>query len=410
MKKTIFLLMAICLTSSLFAQKTKVTSGSMALNDGNYEEAIRYLNEALVKPELLDDKSKAKGYAKLGQAYIGLMAKAQQTQDTALIKKYPNAAVDAYDAFQNAKKFDTYKDFTEEINKNMPILGNMTYSTGFMLYQQAAKSASNPAMMKMISGESVKYFRMTTEILPDFYGAQSFLGYSALLNGDSATAQVALEKSIEIWKAKSASKTGAKDSSMTFAYASLYDLYMNGNNKEKAKVLLAEGQSQFPDNKSLKILELNYYLQNGDFQNGIPAFEKAVKDNPTNEDIAIAYANMLEKKGDNDAALKVYQNVLSFSPNSFNANYNLGAMYVNKAAELSKKSNEEKDEKKIMAYQAQIKEQFNLSLPYMEKSHEVAPNDLSVIQALIQITTYLEMNEASMKYITLKKKLASGGK
>jgi tetratricopeptide (TPR) repeat protein len=185
---------------------------------------------------------------------------------------------------------------------------------------------------------------------------------------------------------------------------------MNGNNKEKAKVLLAEGQSQFPDNKSLKILELNYYLQNGDFQNGIPAFEKAVKDNPTNEDIAIAYANMLEKKGDNDAALKVYQNVLSFSPNSFNANYNLGAMYVNKAAELSKKSNEEKDEKKIMAYQAQIKEQFNLSLPYMEKSHELAPEDLSVIQALIQITTYLEMNEASMKYITLKKKLASGGK
>jgi tetratricopeptide (TPR) repeat protein len=286
----------------------------------------------------------------------------------------------------------------------------MTYSTGFMLYQQAAKSASNPAMMKMISGESVKYFRMTTEILPDFYGAQSFLGYSALLNGDSATAQVALEKAIEIWKAKSASKTGAKDSSMTFAYASLYDLYMNGNKQDKAKLLLAEGQSQFPDNKSLKILELNYYLQNGDFQNGIPAFEKAVKDNPTNEDIAIAYANMLEKKGDNDAALKVYQNVLSFSPNSFNANYNLGAMYVNKAAELSKKSNEEKDEKKIIAYQAQIKEQFNLSLPYMEKSHEVAPNDLSVIQALIQITTYLELNEASMKYITLKKKLASGGK
>ena len=58
-------LFVLAVSSLVFGQKSKVTSGSMAYNNGEFDQAIRYLDEALAKPELLENKDKAKARPRL---------------------------------------------------------------------------------------------------------------------------------------------------------------------------------------------------------------------------------------------------------------------------------------------------------------------------------------------------------
>lgn len=393
-------LIILAVSSLVFAQKSKVTSGSMAYNNGEFDQAIRLLNEALEKPELLENKDKAKAYFKKGQSLKGVLAK----QDASLIAKYPNAAFDAVQAFRESATYDDIKLFEKERESELLQMANIMYQLGFGMFQQAGKMAqSNPDAYPVLMEQAVKYLKTADELQPNNMGILAILGSVYHFNKEDNLAIPVLEKAISLYEGRK-DKT-LKDKNMASTYMDLASIYIYElKDFSKAMVLLDKGKSEFPDVKEFELLELNFYLSGDNIELGIKKFEKAIADNPKSEEIHIAYATLLEQKGDLEGATKIYAKVLSFNPNSFNSNYNLAAMYVNKAVELKKKEDTTEDYTKAGEYGKQAEELFTKALPYMEKAHELDPNDLPTISGLVQVYTQINQLDKAQKYIELRNK------
>lgn len=394
------LLILIACGSIAFAQKSKVTSGSMAYNNGDFEEALRLLNEALEKPEMLENKDKAKAYFKKGQSLKGILMKG----DASLLMKFPNAPFDALEAFRESAKYDDLKLFEKERESEMLMMTNIFYQMGFGLFQMAAKKANQPDTFPILMEQSVRYLRVANELQPDNMGILSLLGSALHYNKDDKGAQPLLEKSISLYENRK-DKT-VKDKGMISTYMDLANIYLYTNkDNEKASALLQKAKAEYPDSKDFDVMELNFYLSGDNIEEGIRKFEKAIADNPNSEEIHIAYASLLEKKGDIEGAVKVYQKVLNFAPKSFNSNYNLGAMFMNKGIDLKKQADETEDYSKIEGLSRQAEEYFGRALPYMETAHSIDQKDVMTITGLIQLYTQLNKMDKASEFTKLRNSL-----
>lgn len=188
-------------------------------------------------------------------------------------------------------------------------------------------------------------------------------------------------------------------------YASLISAYGGRGEGDKALDIANEGRNKFPTDENIRRAELNLYLQNPALQQrALDRFRQEIEREPRNETYLLIYAQLWERVNPDSAAL-YYNKVLSINPENLNAHYNLGAYYVNQAAEISTKYNESKSEKEQQRYFAQMQELFRQALPHLEKAHAQLPEDLALLQSLIQVTTYLGMDDKAQEYLRKKNAL-----
>jgi tetratricopeptide (TPR) repeat protein len=402
MVRTLFVITLFAvLVLPLAAQKSKVTSGSMAYQSGEYEKALKLLDEALSKPDLLDAKDKAKAWFKKGQAYRGIIG----TGNTEMLTKYPNAAFDAIDAFEKSADFDQYKTFEKERESEMLMMGNIMYQGGFAIYQQGAKMmATNAETAKPIIVEAVRYLKKADEMQPGNASILAILGSALMTSGQHDEAKVTLEKAISIYESrKDKSKV---EKSMVLTYRDLAELHFyQFKNAEQAMSIVEQAMKEFPETKEFETLELNYYLQGDNIEKGIQKFEAAIQANPESEVIHAAYASLLEKKGDIEGAAKIYQKILGFSPKSFIANYQIAAMYFNSAVEFAAQANATDDINLATELTQKKDEYFQRALPFMEAAYEIDNTDLPTVSALGQIYMQVNNMDKANEFIELKKKM-----
>ena len=60
----------------------------------------------------------------------------------------------------------------------------------------------------------------------------------------------------------------------------------------------------------------------------------------TNPSIFFAVGTIYDQMGDIEKAISAYENAIKLKPDYFEANYNLGALYVNQAADILDKAND----------------------------------------------------------------------
>lgn len=202
-----------------------------------------------------------------------------------------------------------------------------------------------------------------------------------------------------------AKKPIPNDPTLPFVYASLISAYGGRGEGDKALDIANEGRNKFPTDENIRRAELNLYLQNPALQQrALDRFRQEIEREPRNETYLLIYAQLWERVNPDSAAL-YYNKVLSINPENLNAHYNLGAYYVNQAAEISTKYNESKSEKEQQRYFAQMQELFRQALPHLEKAHAQLPEDLALLQSLIQVTTYLGMDDKAQEYLRKKNAL-----
>lgn len=90
---------------------------------------------------------------------------------------------------------------------------------------------------------------------------------------------------------------------------------------------------------------------------------------------------------------KIIKKSLELDPEFFDSNYNLGALYVNKAITITEEANALplNEEKKYNELKEQSDELLEKSLPYLEKADELNPNDIYVLRTLRDI--YARLNQ-----------------
>ncbi len=380
----------------LYAQKSKITSAVLALQDGDFERALSYVDQAFAQPDLLKPADQAKGYKVRVQAYIALLGKDPVDAE----QKYPNLYQDAYQALLKAVELDTKKEFEQEIKLISAQLASILYLKGFALFQKEKL----PDAREYLTWAMNLFERVGQK---DFYPPLALRGLVNAQLRDTNAALTDLEKTLALAKTNSIKEA---EQLLPFVYTALINLYAGRSQGEKAVSIVNEARSKFPTDENIRRAELNLYLQNPSLhEEAIRQFRSEIEKNPNNETYLLIYAQLLEKR-DPDSAAVYYQRVLTLNPNNVNANYNLGAYYVNQAAEIAQKHNESKNEMEQKELYAKMQEKFRYALPYLEKAHQAIPDDLALLQSLIQVTTYLNLDDKAKEYLRKKESLTSKGR
>jgi len=147
----------------------------------------------------------------------------------------------------------------------------------------------------------------------------------------------------------------------------------------------------------LKNFELDIYMNlPHKVSEAISAFVEHLKTDPNNYNMVVAYASLLEKT-DTKRAEEAYKRAIVIDSYSEVANFNLGALYNNYAAQISKKVIEESDPIKANGLQGDALEYLHTALPYFETAFDAKAN-MHTVQALIQICSSLKMDDKHAYY------------
>jgi tetratricopeptide (TPR) repeat protein len=188
------------------------------------------------------------------------------------------------------------------------------------------------------------------------------------------------------------------------AYYLLKNEYITLEDSSAAIATLEEGFERYPDTSLILIEIVNYYLTSGDAAKGLRYLELAEKKESSNPSIYFAKGTLFEKVGEDEKALQAYKQALEIDPDYFNAHFNIGALHYNNAVELYDIANSKEDLDEYNAAKAVADKELAKTLPYMEKAHELRPNDRPVLETLQTVYYRLQMMD---KYEEVKAKLAN---
>jgi tetratricopeptide (TPR) repeat protein len=169
-------------------------------------------------------------------------------------------------------------------------------------------------------------------------------------------------------------------------------LYRNADNDEAALKTLQEARISYPREQSLIIEELNIYLTNKDFERAKSNLELAAEQDPTNEILWFSLGSVFDNLGNYEEAIIAYQKAIGVKSDYFDANYNLGALYFNKAVLGINEANEmwkprmtKTEAAKQKKLEEDSKAMFVTAKPYLESAFQVDPSDVETIRSLKDI-------------------------
>jgi tetratricopeptide (TPR) repeat protein len=190
-------------------------------------------------------------------------------------------------------------------------------------------------------------------------------------------------------------------------YKNIALILMQKNKIEEAKTAYAEAIKENPDDTSLSVGEANLYLQLKDTETYKSKVAAILAKNPNNIEliynmgvVALEAHQPLEAEG-------YFKKVLEIDPKYANAYMNLAAIKLEGdekvVAEMNKLGTSEKDNKRYETLKKQRTASFNAAMPYLEKALELDATNEAVIDNLLSVYNFLELNDTE-KYKTLKAK------
>jgi tetratricopeptide (TPR) repeat protein len=177
--------------------------------------------------------------------------------------------------------------------------------------------------------------------------------------------------------------------------------FASGDTAAGVKVI-NEGFNKYPENQSILIELINYYLVSNQADEALRLLGVAKASDPTNVSFTFAEGSLYDKLGRFDEAEKSYKTCLEMKPDYFDATYNLGVLYFNKAVKIYEEASKLTDN---AAYEKAKTEGDNVlmqAVPYMEKASELDPKDKSSLETLKTIFYRLKMDD---KYQEVVKKM-----
>lgn len=354
MKRHLATALLIFISTSSFAQKTKLNGIETMLN--NY---LRYKEEGdlntvknAVDEMIVHDETKAlpKTWTYYGLVYQSILA------DEKYASKYPDAADNAAKGFKTASELDVKKNFKDRIETGL----------------RASNIASNNKAIKLYGeknyADAARYFRQSLEIreVQNKYTGKSVIDTQTLYSaGLSSYYAKQNEEAI-----KQFARLDELNANMPAIYSFLYELNLPLD-KPKAIAYLDKGLRRFPSNNDLMITQINMAINEGKLSEMKSKLEDLLAKDPQNESIKKVMAQV---------------------------HYNEGADIYNKAMEKTKQMNDTNDNNLYEKLKKERDEMLNTSIPVFEKALQYSPKDASTLTALKEIFAKLGNFEKSNEY------------
>ncbi|HDR89599.1 MAG TPA: tetratricopeptide repeat protein [Bacteroidetes bacterium] len=378
MKNLAFILFLVVIAGTSCAQKGKVNSAL------NYVEA-EDLEKALEAIEVAQENEKTQDWYKTYFAKGRVYQVMYETGDKDLIEKAGDPLEIAYKSYQKAKELDEKGRVEKQIDLFYQSLLNDFLNQGIEAFNasdfdQAYKSFN---YARKVGEEPIFQGGVDTSII---YNA----GLAAY-NGEM------YEKAIECFE-----EVGEMGYEQGTPYILIKNAYIALNDSASALEALQTGFEMFPENEGLLIELINYYLMSGADDEALEYIDMAIERDAENSSYWHARGVLYDKKGSMDRAIESYKKAIELDDTNFNSYYNLGALYFNQGVNMANKALEIKDPDEYSAAVAKADEKFRESLPWLEKAHELNPDDVSTMETLKMLYYRLKMMD---KHAEISEKL-----
>lgn len=370
MKRLLLLFTATVLViSAATAQKAKVQTAYNYYKYDELDKAKEAIDEA-AQNETTSGMAKTWYYKGLIYQKIYKHEKYGNLDQDALLK--------AYQAYAKALEIEPKYEFAPEINQNKLVVGNQMFGQGVEFFN--AKTFD----------KALNAFENVLIINPNDTLATLNAAYSAEKGGNKVKAKEYYNKLISM---------NYKDPKI---YIFLSSIYKTEGDSAQALATVQKGRQRFPSDNNLVIEELNMFLGSGKDKEALESLNVAIQGDPKNPSLYFAQGTVYDKLNRKSEAAASYKMAIENKPDYFDAYYNLGAMYFNEAAEMANKANDLKSNVEYGKAKEKFDAKFKEAQPYLEKAHELNPDDTNTMLSLKQL--YARTND-TVKYDAIKAKL-----
>jgi len=191
-------------------------------------------------------------------------------------------------------------------------------------------------------------------------------------------------------------------------YVLLKNAYMEAGDTTKAVESMKEGFKKYPSSKYMVQNLINYYLLTAKQpKKALKYLNRAIEEYPDQAQFYSAKGNIYDETGEKEKAKKFYKKALELDDENFLAAYNLGVIYFNTGVDIVKEANKKKDEEEYKKLKNEADDYFLKAIPYLQKAHELRPDEKQVISTLKTLYYRLrtEKEEYLERYKEMKKKL-----
>lgn len=380
MKKIVFVLLLILSVVYVNAQNSKVVSAYNYLKPqynelGKAQKAI----DAAAKHE--KTKAKAKTWFYRALVYHAIY----QSEDTAFQHLCVNPLDTAYESYLKAWNLDTKGRYKKQIPGRLLIASGQFLNKGVIEFNNKEFKKSFHSFENSVKINS----------LPFINNIDTTVIFNTAIAADRAKLY---GQAIKYYKKCAKYKyQGAK------IYLFIENIYKEQKDTVNALETLKEGIATYPENNNSLMVELiNFYLSSNQSQKALKYLDQAIKKDSLNYSFYFAEGTLYDKLNDFDNAVKAYLKSIKIKPDYFNAQYNLGALYFNKAVKLIDIANQESDNKKYAIKKAAADKVFEQAIPYLEQAHKINPKDMSTMESLK--TLYYRMKKMD-KFKAIKEEI-----
>ncbi len=301
----------------------------------------------------------------------------------------PEGIVKFMKALRNRKTKYVDREITMKVFMNYPALGNSFFNKGVKNYNKKDYNKSFDNFEKSLYCTS---FKGTPDTVVTYYA-----GLAAKKAGK-------YDKALEYFKLAKQLKYGKTDKDKILLYKLLAETYLDKKDTANYIKTMKEGISAYPSESALLLPDLiNYYLNSKQNDAALNYLNMAIEKDSTNPTYYYARGNMYDLNlKQHDKAEADYKKAIELKPDFYDAVYSLGAMLYNTGVEILKKADDVQDLKKYNKMKSEALDYFKKALPYLEKAHELKPDDINPLISLKII--YYRLGKTD-KYEEIKKQL-----
>ena len=375
MKKALalVLLITVCV-GTVFSQSSQVVSAWNYVKYGQFEEAKTAINQAINDPKT---STWPKTWFYRGSIYLAIY------NDSSFKKNNPDALPESIRSFEKSMEVSAggKNEYKVQLQAGLQECALSSFNEGVTPYNEKNYQLAYNSFKQ--SADVYEYINKTFQTKTVDTLATLYAAHAATKLKKYGEAEVLYQSLLD------------KGISQPDIYASMGELYVGMGDTAKAIAIISKGTALYPNDKGLMIQELNVYLFSKRFDEAEVKLKEAIEKDPKFVPLYVQLANIYELKKDTANARKTYEQAIAIEPNSFDAQYRLGAMYYNQAVELNNTMNklDLNQQKQYDLLKVQRDATFRRSLPYLENAHLQDPKDMDTMIALKELYARLNMTE-----------------
>jgi tetratricopeptide (TPR) repeat protein len=289
---------------------------------------------------------------------------------------HPDPLGEAIKSLDEANKLNAEGKSDKDITNSIKNLKAGLETEAVIQYDKKNFKGAHDNFIKILDLNKLPQMKNTVDTIYYYYG-----GRAALEDSNYTEASRMFEEAV------------ANKYEDPFLYVFRKQAYFGSGDTAKGVAVIKEGFNKYPQNQSILIEMINYYLTSNQAEEALKLLSVAKASDPQNVSYTFAEATLYDKMGKFEDAERSYKACMEINPNYFDAAYNLGVLYFNKAVKIYEEASKVTDN---AVYEKAKKEGDDVLLqavPYMQKAHEIDSKDRPSLETLKTIFYRLKMDD-----------------